>query len=110
LVEEGLPIDREFYFGHRAGSHFGPTVFMASSAGGMDIEQVAADTPELIMKETIDPAVGFRPFKRASSPSVSASRRTDWQAVKFMQAFTRLRTADASLMEINPFLLTTDIG
>src|ERR1700704_2570503 len=48
LVEEGLPIDREFYLGIVLDRASGRTVFMASSAGGMDIEQVAANTPELI--------------------------------------------------------------
>src|SRR5438270_12232039 len=63
LVEEGLPIDREFYLGIVLDRASGRPVFMASSAGGMDIEEVAAKTPELILKETIDPAVGFRPFE-----------------------------------------------
>src|ERR1041385_1953989 len=63
LIEEGLPIDKEFYLGivlHRAS---GDQVFMASSAGGMDIEEVAATAPEKILKETIDPGVGFQSFQ-----------------------------------------------
>src|SRR5436189_3294753 len=56
LVEEGLPIDKEFYLGIVLDRASGRTVFMASSAGGMDIEQVDADTHELIMKEKIDQA------------------------------------------------------
>jgi len=63
LVEEGLPIDREFYLGIVLDRASGRPVFMASGAGGMDIEEVAAKTPELIMKETIDPAVGLRAFQ-----------------------------------------------
>ncbi|MDQ3253525.1 MAG: acetate--CoA ligase family protein, partial [Acidobacteriota bacterium] len=62
LVEEGLPIDKEFYLGIVLDRVTGRSVFMASSAGGMDIEEVAAHTHEKILKETIDPAVGFRPF------------------------------------------------
>src|ERR1700750_603153 len=62
LIEEGLPIDREFYLGIVLDRASGREVFMASSAGGMDIEEVAAKTPEKILKETIDPAVGFRSF------------------------------------------------
>src|SRR5689334_3734391 len=63
LIEEGLPIDKEFYLGIVLDRASGRQVFMASSAGGMDIEEVAAHTPEKIMKETIDPAVGFQPFQ-----------------------------------------------
>src|SRR5437660_5910292 len=63
LVEEGLPIDKEFYLGIVLDRQAGRPVFMASSAGGMDIEEVAAKTPEQIFKETINPAVGFRPFQ-----------------------------------------------
>src|SRR5215813_6037194 len=67
LIEEGLPIDREFYLGVVLDRASGRPVFMASSAGGMDIEEVAAKTPEKIMKETIDPAVGFRAFQARNS-------------------------------------------
>src|SRR3984893_18679146 len=56
LVEEGLPIDKEFYLGIVLDRASGRPVFMASAAGGMDIEEVAANTPERIFKETIDPA------------------------------------------------------
>src|SRR5215218_11088720 len=62
LIEEGLPIDKEFYLGIVLDRTTGRPVFMASSAGGMDIEEVAAKTPEKIMKETIDPGVGFQSF------------------------------------------------
>src|SRR4026208_663865 len=63
LIEEGLPIDKEFYLGLVLDRASGRLVFMASAAGGMDIEEVAAKTPEKILKETIDPAVGFQPFQ-----------------------------------------------
>src|SRR6476619_501131 len=63
LIEEGLPIDREFYLGMVLDSASGRPVFMESAAGGMDIEEVAARTPEQIFKETVDPAVGFRAFQ-----------------------------------------------
>src|SRR5438045_4668505 len=63
LIEEGLPIDKEFYLGVVLDRASGRPVFMASSAGGMDIEEVAAKTPEKILKETIDPAVGFQAFQ-----------------------------------------------
>src|ERR1700694_3072721 len=63
FIEEGLPIDKEFYLGIVLDRASGRPVFMASAAGGMDIKEVAAKTPEQIFKETVDPAVGFRPFQ-----------------------------------------------
>src|SRR5215216_1988193 len=110
LIEEGLPIDKEFYLGIVLDRATGRPVFMASSAGGMDIEEVAANTPELIMKETIDPAVGFRPFqarKLAFGLGIPAALVN--QAAKFMQSlYDAYEKMDASLVEINPFLLTKD--
>jgi succinyl-CoA synthetase beta subunit len=110
LVEEGLPIDKEFYLGIVLDRTTGRPVFMASAAGGMDIEEVAAATPEKIFKETIDPAVGFRPFqarKLAFDLGIPAALIN--QAAKFMQAlYTAYEQTDASLVEINPFLLTKD--
>ena len=110
LIEEGLPIDREFYLGIVLDRASGRSVFMASSAGGMDIEEVAAKTPEKIMKETIDPAVGFRSFQaRKLAFGLGIPGELIGQAVKFMQAlYNAYEQMDASLMEINPFLLTKD--
>ena len=110
LVEEGLPIDREFYLGIVLDRASGRPVFMASAAGGMDIEEVAAKTPELIMKETIDPAVGFRAFQaRKLAFGLGIPAALTGQAVKFMQSlYNAYEQVDASLMEINPFLLTKD--
>jgi succinyl-CoA synthetase beta subunit len=110
LVEEGLPIDKEFYLGIVLDRATGRPVFMASSAGGMDIEEVAASTPELILKETIDPAVGFRPFQaRKLAFGLGLPAQLVNQAAKFMQAlYDAYEQTDASLLEINPFLLTKD--
>jgi succinyl-CoA synthetase beta subunit len=110
LIEEGLPIDREFYLGIVLDRTTGRPVFMASSAGGMDIEEVAAKTPEKILKETINPAGGFRAFQ-ARKLAFGLGIKSDLinQAVKFMQAlYNAYEQLDASLMEINPFLLTKD--
>src|ERR1700730_2969233 len=63
LIEETLPIERELYLGIVLDRVQGKPVFMASAAGGMEIEEVAAKTPELILKETIDPGVGLAPFQ-----------------------------------------------
>ncbi len=110
LIEEGLPIDKEFYLGivlDRASSR---PVFMASKAGGMDIEEVAAKTPEQIFKETIDPAVGFRPFQaRKLAFQLGLPAELIGQAAKFMQSlYSAYEGMDATLLEINPFLLTKD--
>jgi succinyl-CoA synthetase beta subunit len=88
----------------------GRPVFMASAAGGMDIEEVAAKTPEKILKETVDPAVGFRPFQaRKLAFGLGLPAALTGQAAKFMLAlYSAYEQMDASLLEINPFLLTKD--
>src|SRR2546426_7440116 len=63
LIEETLPIERELYLGIVLDRVQGKPVFMASAAGGMDIEEVAAKTPELILKETLDPGIGLAAFQ-----------------------------------------------
>ncbi len=110
LIEEGLPIDREFYLGITLDRITGRNVFMASAAGGMDIEKVAEETPELILKEAIDPSVGLRPFQaRKLAFGLGIPNELVGQAAKFMlslyDAYVKM---DASLVEINPFLLTKD--
>lgn len=110
LIEEGLPIDREFYLGITLDRLTGRNVFMASSAGGMDIEKVAEETPELILKETIDPSVGLRPFQaRKLAFGLGIPSELVNQAAKFMLSlYEAYEKMDASLVEINPFLLTKD--
>ncbi|HMO80442.1 MAG TPA: ADP-forming succinate--CoA ligase subunit beta [Pyrinomonadaceae bacterium] len=110
LIEEGLPIDKEFYLGITLDRVSGRNTFMASSAGGMDIEQVAEDTPELILKETIDPSVGMQPFQaRKLAFGLGIPNELIGQAAKFMLAlYDAYEKMDASIVEINPFLLTKD--
>jgi succinyl-CoA synthetase beta subunit len=110
LIEEGLPIDREFYLGITLDRVTGRDVFMASSAGGMDIEKVAEETPELILKETIDPSVGLRPFQaRKLAFGLGIPNELVNQAAKFMIAlYDAYQKMDATIVEINPFLLTKD--
>ena len=110
LIEEGLPIDKEFYLAITLDRVTGRNVFMASKAGGMDIEKVAEETPELILKEAIDPSVGLRPFQaRNLAFGLGIPNELVNQAAKFMltlyEAYDKM---DASLLEINPFLLTKD--
>ena len=110
LIEEGLPIHREFYLVITLVRVTGRNTFMASSAGGMDIEKVAEETPELILKETIDPSVGLRPFQaRKLAFGLGIPSELIGQAAKFMLSlYDAYEKIDASLVEINPFLLTKD--
>ncbi|MGQ0540249.1 MAG: ADP-forming succinate--CoA ligase subunit beta [Blastocatellia bacterium] len=110
LIEEGLPIDKEFYLGITLDRVTGRNVFMASSAGGMDIEKVAEETPELILKETIDPSVGLRGFQaRKLAFGLGIPNGLVNQAASFMLSlYDAYEKMDASLVEINPFLLTKD--
>lgn len=110
LIEEGLPIDREFYLAITLDRVTGRNVFMASTAGGMDIEAVAEETPELILKEAIDPSVGLRPFQaRKIAFGLGLPAELVNQAAKFMLSlYDAYEKMDASLLEINPFLLTKD--
>lgn len=110
LIEEGLPIDKEFYLGITLDRASGRDVFMASSAGGMDIEKVAEETPEKILKETIDPSVGLRGYQaRKLAFGLGIPAELVGQAAKFMlslyDAYVKM---DATIVEINPFLLTKD--
>jgi succinyl-CoA synthetase beta subunit len=110
LVEEALKIKQEFYLGIVLDRAISRLVFMASSAGGMEIEEVAAREPEKILKETIDPAVGLQPFQaRKLAFGIGLPKGVSGKAVKFMTALYRAYVdLDASLAEINPFLLTED--
>jgi succinyl-CoA synthetase beta subunit len=110
LIEETLPIASELYLGIVLDRGTSKLVFMASPAGGMDIEEVAAKTPEKIYKEFIDPAVGFQAFQaRKLAFSLGLKPEQINEAVKFMTALYNCYVeTDASLMEINPFITTTD--
>jgi succinyl-CoA synthetase beta subunit len=110
LVEETLPIERELYLGIVLDRVQGKPVFMASAAGGMEIEEVAANTPELILKETLQPGWGLAPYQARKLafgigiPAASASG-----AAAAMVALAKAYLAmDASLAEVNPFILTKD--
>ena len=108
LVEETLPIERELYLGIVLDRVQAQPVFMASAAGGMEIEEVAAKTPELILKEPLDPGLGLASFqarKLAFGMGVPAASVNGAAAAMTALANAYLRT-DASLAEINPFILT----
>jgi succinyl-CoA synthetase beta subunit len=110
LIEETLPIDRELYLGIVLDRVQGKPVFMASEAGGMDIEEVAAHTPEKILKEAFDPGNGLAAFQaRKLAFGIGVPPEALNAAVQAMQALARAYVAiDGSLAEINPFILTKD--
>ena len=108
LVEEALDIDRELYIGIVIDRAKEAPVVMASSEGGVEIEKVAAETPELIFKEYINPATGFLAFQaRNLAFKLGLAGETFKQAVKFIMSLYRaFEATDASLAEINPLLVT----
>jgi succinyl-CoA synthetase beta subunit len=110
LVEETLPIERELYLGMLLDRQTSKLVVMASAAGGMDIEEVAAKTPEKIYKETIEPAVGLEGFQaRKLAFALGLKPEQISSAVKLMSALYKVyEDTDASLIEINPLITTTD--
>ena len=110
LIEETLPIEKELYLGILIDRTEGKPVFMASAAGGMEIEQVAAERPEAILKQYIDPGMELEPFearKIAFALGLKGSQLSS--AVQFLTSLYRaFLETDASLVEINPFVSCTD--
>jgi len=110
LIEETLPIERELYLGIVLDRATGKNVFMASKSGGMDIEEVAASTPELILKEGLIPGQVLQPFQaRKLAFEMGIPTTSVNAAVAAMTALSKAYDAiDGSLAEINPFILTSD--
>ena len=107
-VEEGCDIKRELYLGMLLDRKLGRLVMMASTEGGMDIEEVAAKHPEKILKVAIDPAAGFQPHHaRRLAYGLKLEGSQVGSAVKFMTAlYKAFVDLDASLVEINPLVVT----
>jgi succinyl-CoA synthetase beta subunit len=110
LIEETLPIEKELYLGILVDRAEGKPVFMASIAGGMDIEQVAADNPDAILKQHIDPGMGLEPFQARKIAFALGLKGTQINpAVQFLTGlYKAFLDTDASLLEINPFITCTD--
>ena len=108
LIEEGLQMTRELYLSVVLDRASGKPVMMASAAGGMDIEEVAASTPEKIVKVFIEPGVGLVPFEaRRLGFAIGLDGPQVTKAVKLMTALYEAYLAtDASLIEINPLVVT----
>jgi succinyl-CoA synthetase beta subunit len=110
LVEEGLDIKRELYFSLVVDRVAAAPVFMASAAGGMEIEEVAKDRPEAILRETIPPETGFQAYHaRKLAFGLGLSAELVHAAVPFLQSLYRaFIETDSSLLEINPCVVTGD--
>jgi succinyl-CoA synthetase beta subunit len=110
LIEETLPIERELYLGIVIDRTEAKPVFMASAAGGMEIEQVAEENPDAILKEYVTPGLGLGAFqarKLAFKLGLKPSQIN--QAVQFMSGlYKAFEETDSSMMEINPFITCTD--
>ena len=110
LIEEGLEVERELYLGLVIDRASGRPVFMASTEGGVEIEGVAAEHPEKILTEFINPAVGFRPFqarKLAFGLDLAGAQVNDASRF-FTDLYQAFEATDASLAEINPFVVAKD--
>ena len=110
LVEEGMEIKKELYLGITIDRASSRPVIMASEAGGMDIEEVAANTPEKILKETIDPALGILPYQaRKLVFGLNAEPELIREMTSFIiKLYNAFKGEDCSLAEINPMVITGD--
>ncbi len=110
LIEEGLDIKREIYLSILVDRSVGAPVFMASAAGGMEIEEVAKEHPEAILRQAIRPETGFQPYHaRKLAFGLGFSPELASVALPFMQSLYRaFIETDASLLEINPCVITGD--
>jgi succinyl-CoA synthetase beta subunit len=108
LIEQGIDIARELYLGMVVDRGSGRVTMMASTEGGMEIEEVAAKHPEKILKEAVDPAVGFRPWQaRALAYGLGLKGAENAAATKFLTSLYRaFIDLDCSLLEINPLVVT----
>ena len=110
LVEEASEIDREFYLGMTLDRAQSKNVVMASQEGGVEIEEVAARSPEKILKEAVDPAVGLQAFqaRRLAFGLGLVAAQARAAAALIMALYRAYQGSDCSLAEINPLVLTAD--
>ncbi|TFB10188.1 ADP-forming succinate--CoA ligase subunit beta [Candidatus Marinimicrobia bacterium MT.SAG.3] len=110
LIEEGIDIAQELYFGIVLDRVTGQLVLMASKEGGVEIEKVAAENPDAIMKEHIEPSVGIQPFQlRKLAFGLGLKGDAFREATRFFSKLIKAYEAnDSSLVEINPLVITAD--
>ncbi|HKJ30404.1 MAG TPA: ATP-grasp domain-containing protein, partial [Balneolales bacterium] len=109
-ITDGVDIEKEFYLGITLDRARGRNVIMVSSEGGVEIEKVAEESPEKIIKEWIEPGIPLMPNQaRHLAFALGLSGDSFKQAVKFINAlYSAYENADASIVEINPLVLTKD--
>jgi len=107
-VEQGIDIERELYLSVVLDRATGRNVVMASTEGGMEIEEVAAETPEKILRETIDPAVGLLDFQaRRLAFGLGLAGAAHKNGARFVKALAGLAVGlDTDMVEINPLVVT----
>ena len=110
LIEQGISIARELYVGVTLDRASSRNVVMASTEGGVEIERVAAETPEKILKEFVDRGIGFQPYQaRSLAFGLGLSGDAFKNGVRFLTAlYTAYEAMDCSLAEINPLVITTE--
>ncbi|MAO89495.1 MAG: ADP-forming succinate--CoA ligase subunit beta [Dehalococcoidia bacterium] len=108
LIEEALDVIKELYLSILVDGGLGRVIVMASEAGGMEIEQVAEDTPEQILREVIDPNIGLMAYQaRNLAIGLGLDRALHSQFIKLLSgAFNAFIQTDCSLIEINPLAVT----
>ena len=109
-IEEGCDIQKEYYVGFVIDRATDKVTLMASEEGGTEIEEVAAQTPEKIFKETIDPVVGLSPYQaRRIAFNINIPKESVGKATKFLLALYHVFIEkDCSIVEINPLVTTGD--
>ena len=110
LIEEGMSIVKELYMGILVDRESSQVLIMASEAGGMEIEEVAADTPEKIIKETVDPVIGVQPYL---ARKIAFALNLEGAALKavipfIINLYDAFVKEDCSMLEINPLVITSD--
>jgi succinyl-CoA synthetase beta subunit len=113
LVEEGMEIKKELYFSILPDRGTQQVVLIASTEGGMNIEEVAEETPEKILKEFVDPAIGLRPFQTQRLAFGLGLDKYDPKLIRqasafFMKLYDAFMAEDSSMLEINPVVVTSD--
>jgi len=110
LIEQGVNIERELYVGITLDRAISKNVLMVSTEGGMEIEKIAAESPEKIIKETIDPEVGLQPYQaRKLAFALGLEGIQHKNAVKFLAGlYKAYEKSDCSLAEINPLVVTKE--
>ena len=110
LIEEGMEIVKELYMGILVDRETSRVLIMASEAGGMEIEEVAADTPEKIIKEVVDPVIGVQPYL---ARKIAFALNLEGAALKaiipfIINLYDSFVKEDCSMLEINPLVITSD--